>query len=79
MDGGDLQQLFERRRFKPLSMPKSRRVIEQIGKALKYLHARNIIHRDIKLENVMVHISKETSADLNVKLVDFGLAEKVSQ
>ena len=44
------------------------------------MHARKIIHRDIKLENVMIQINKETTtSDMKIKLVDFGLAEKLTQ
>ncbi len=39
----------------------------QTIEALMYLHSRNIMHRDIKLENIL--ISRRTDS---VKLVDFG-------
>lgn len=35
--------------------------------AVNYIHERNVIHRDLKLENVM--IDKDT-----VKLIDFGFS-----
>jgi serine/threonine protein kinase len=38
---------------------------------LNYLHSKRIIHRDIKLHNLM--ISKEGFC----KIIDFGLAKKV--
>lgn len=37
--------------------------------AIHDLHSRGIIHRDIKLENMML------DSQLNLKLVDFGLAQ----
>lgn len=37
--------------------------------AVDHLHQRNIIHRDLKLENFLVGENLET-----VKLIDFGLA-----
>lgn len=51
-----------------------RKILQEIGAALKFLHNRDIIHRDVKLENVMLANHGKT-----VKLADFGLAEKVSE
>jgi len=46
----------------------------QIGLAIKYLHSYGIVHRDLKLENVMMSDNSETSLP---KLVDFGLAKMI--
>ncbi|OWZ11883.1 Protein kinase [Phytophthora megakarya] len=47
-------------------------VFRQLLSALEYCHNRNIFHRDLKLENVMI------TKDLKVKLIDFGLSEVVA-
>ncbi|GLE01295.1 hypothetical protein PINS_up010125 [Pythium insidiosum] len=46
-------------------------VFRQLLSALQYCHERNVCHRDLKLENVLL------TKDLQVKLIDFGLSEVV--
>jgi calcium-dependent protein kinase len=43
--------------------------------ATNYMHTKNIIHRDLKLENV-VYISENENSD--IKIIDFGLSKKIS-
>lgn len=51
-------------------------MIKQILLALNYMHKQGVIHRDLKLENVMVdvEISEDGNAELVCKLTDFGFA-----
>ncbi|XP_050067771.1 twitchin isoform X12 [Anopheles maculipalpis] len=48
--------------------------MKQICEAVKYMHEKNIIHLDIKPENVMC----QTRNTNQVKLIDFGLATKLN-
>ncbi len=64
--GGNLTRRL--RAHHPLSRHLLVKFIAQIVLALRYLHERCIIYRDLKAENVMID-----PAD-NVKLIDFGLS-----
>lgn len=46
-----------------------RRVFMQILDALEYIHSLQLVHNDIKLDNIMI-----TTNGTNVKLIDFGLS-----
>jgi len=48
-----------------------RSLVFQMCKAVDYLHKNNMIHRDVKPENLLI------DENLNLKLCDFGFARKV--
>ena len=73
MQGKDLFDYIQFRNFK-LTEQRVKELSYQIGIAIKYLHSYGIVHRDLKLENVMMSDNTETGVP---KLVDFGLAKMI--
>lgn len=53
---------------KRLTEPESAFYMLQLIEALKYMHGLRVIHRDLKLGNLLL------DNDMNVKICDFGLA-----
>jgi serine/threonine protein kinase len=54
-----------------LSEEDSSKYIRSLLVALEYLHAQNLVHRDVKLENIL--ISKNSDGEPRVVLTDLGL------
>lgn len=50
----------------------ARDIIRQIVQAMLYCHSRGVVHRDLKLENVLFKNKYED--DFNIKVIDFGIA-----
>ncbi|CDW82865.1 protein kinase superfamily protein [Stylonychia lemnae] len=69
--GGDMRSFLQER--KRLSEIDAQRFMKQIADALKYLYQNNIIHRDLKLQNILL---TEKSEKATLKLADFGLARR---
>jgi serine/threonine protein kinase len=67
VEGENLGDRIERKG--KLSEAESVRIITQIAQALHYAHLRNVIHRDVKPDNILV------LPDGRAKLTDFGLAK----
>ena len=69
--GGSLEKLlktykaFEERLFENYT--------RQIMEGIKYIHSKNVVHRDIKGKNVMLMVNGV------IKLIDFGCARQLSQ
>ena len=57
-----------------LSEERARSLFRQILLGMAYCHKRKLVHRDIKLENLLLTADKQT-----VKIADFGLAKNVSE
>ncbi|CAJ0573622.1 unnamed protein product, partial [Mesorhabditis spiculigera] len=64
--GGDLYGKLKQQI--KLDQPTTAKYVAQLSSALDFCHERNVIHRDVKPENVLI------DGDDNIKLSDFGWA-----
>ncbi|CAF0846330.1 unnamed protein product [Brachionus calyciflorus] len=72
LSGGELFEKIADPNYK-MTEPEAKKYIRQILEGLQHMHDNNIVHLDIKPENIIF----ETKNSPNVKLVDFGLACKL--
>ncbi|KAM5247407.1 serine/threonine-protein kinase 33 [Ctenodactylus gundi] len=74
-EDGELKEILERKGH--FSENETRWIIQSLASAIAYLHNKDIVHRDLKLENIMVKssfIDANNEMNLNIKVTDFGLA-----
>ena len=86
-NGGSLLECLEKFKLK-YNMPFTEEIVQyltrQIVDALVYIHGNNIIHRDLKSENIMVHFDnnndkiKLNMMKAKIKIIDFGLSKVLS-
>ncbi|KAI9327987.1 serine/threonine kinase [Obelidium mucronatum] len=69
MEGGKLTDIIETNK---LTEPQIASICNEIIKGVIHLHKRNIIHRDIKSDNVLI------GRDGQIKLTDFGYSAKLT-
>ena len=87
-NGGELEKALEKYQMKygkAFSEEIVQHLMRQIISAFKYMHEKNIMHRDIKLENILINFDNDKDKnDLNmmkavVKIIDFGFACKIEK
>ena len=71
----DLHQRLQR--VKSFREDQAIQIIRQILLALEFLHTKNILHRDLKSNNVSIHIDSD-SGEITTKLIDFSLSVRVN-
>ena len=71
INGGNLFSFVKKRR--KLNEKLAKFLFYQIINGIKYLHSKNIVHRDIKLENILIDVNN------NIKICDFGISKILSK
>jgi len=79
--GGDLFSALTARQPSRLQEVEVAYVLAQVADGLVFLHSRAVIHRDLKLENVLVASERRVSSLVfyDVKITDFGLSKDVGE
>ena len=65
INGGNLFSFVKKRR--KVSEKTAKFLFKQIILGIKHIHSHNIVHRDIKLENILIDLNN------NIKICDFGI------
>jgi len=70
INGGNLFSFLKKRR--KVSEKTAKFLFKQIILGIKHIHSHNIVHRDIKLENILIDLNN------NIKICDFGIGRVLS-
>ena len=87
-NGGDLSnalQKYIKKNGKPFNEKIVQHFMKQIISAFRHIHEKKIIHRDVRLDNILLHYDNEEDQKnfnlikANVKIIDFGFACRISK
>jgi serine/threonine protein kinase len=65
---------FIKKRGQNLALDEVRKITRQMCEAVKFLHAHQVVHRDLKPDNIML-----TEPELALKLIDFNVAHDLAE
>ena len=71
---GDLLQLMKKKN--KLSEVTARHIFTQLAHGLEFIHSKGILHRDIKLDNILL---QESEGEYRAKICDFGVSRFMSE
>lgn len=70
-EGTPLKKLITKAK-EPLPTNLAIQIFEQILKAVEYAHQKNIVHKDLKTENILIN------KDHEIKIIDFGISSDLT-
>lgn len=68
VDGKPLNQHIKAHENRKMKLSEVRRLFKMIMEAVEFVHSSNVVHRDIKLENILIDKKGK------IKLIDFGFS-----
>jgi calcium-dependent protein kinase len=77
LEGGELFDRIDNDPNKVMVESEAVKILKKIFHAVNHCHSYDIIHRDLKMENIM-YKSKHLGEDDEVKIIDFGLSTIMS-
>lgn len=72
LSGGDLFDRLDAQPMEHYSEGQCAKLVKQMLSAVRYIHSKGIIHRDLKLENFLFD---DAGPDGELKMIDFGLSK----
>ena len=72
---GNLGRYLRKQPLLPLNEEHLKKIFRQIASGVQTLHNQNIVHRDIKLGNIVM---SDLSENACCRIIDFGVAFKLS-
>ena len=73
INGINLLEIIKNEKFHFIKEQRAKKIFLQVVKGISYCHKKNIFHRDIKLENILV------LKDDTIKIIDFGFGIKCNK
>ena len=73
--GGELKE-FLKNKSTPFKESDAQTIFATLISALSYIHQNNVVHRDLKLENILLS-TRDNPFDL--KIIDFGISGLLSK
>lgn len=73
LSGGSLDEFIRQHKGNKIKPDKIKLFMSQIVSAIKYLHYNEVVHQDLKSENVLLCSNYE-----RVKIIDLGISKKIN-
>ncbi len=73
INGINILEILKSEKYHYIKEKRAKKLFLQIVKGISYCHSKNIFHRDIKLENILV------LKDDTIKIIDFGFGVKCNR